>query len=228
MPRHLRFVVPDVPLHIIQRGVNKGICFRDDADRMLFLGLLEEHAPASGCDMHAYVLMDNHVHLLATPRAHESPSLMMKRTLEIYSRHFNKKYDRCGTLWGGRYKSSLVDETSYLFVCYRYIELNPVRAGMVADPASYPWSSYGANALARPSWLSPHRAYLDLGSQPAQRAAAYRGFVDDAIPLDELQAIRIAIRGGLPLGSPEFVRRVRKQCECATDEAIVPAAEKVV
>jgi putative transposase len=232
MPRHLRYVVSGVPLHIFQRAVNKQTCFGDDRDRLTFVGLLEEHATASGCDVHAFVLMDNHIHLLATPRSENAAASMMKRVLETYSQRFNRKYDRCGTLWGGRYKSSLVDTSTYLLECYRYIELNPVRAGMVAAPRDYRWSSFLRNGMGQSSssWLTPHPVYMGLGRADEERCENYQAFVAEGIGVDELQAIRIAIRGGFPLGSQAFVDRLKLESgvDCRLGRDAVSAREKVV
>jgi putative transposase len=209
MPRQLRFVVPGVPMHIMQRGVNKGRCFGDDADRLMFLGLLEQHAMKSGCDIHAYVLMTNHIHVLATPASENAPALMMKRVLEVYSSHYNRKYDRCGALWGGRYKSSLVDTSTYLLRCYRYIDLNPVRGGLASAPHLYRWSSFAHNGFAQPAaWIVPHPVYSAMGRTREACAEAYRKFVDEGVSSEELQTFRVAIRGGVPVGSEEFVRQM--------------------
>jgi putative transposase len=126
--------------------VNRSRCFSGIADRETYLRLIEEHAALCECAVHAYVLMDNHVHLLVTPAKDDSMSRMMKAVGERYVRAFNKRHKRTGTLWEGRFKSSIVETAKYLFTLYRYIELNPVRAGMVAHPSEYAWSSYGANA----------------------------------------------------------------------------------
>ena len=201
-------------MHITQRAVSKQTCFEDDDDRSMFLGLLEQHAAASRCDMHAYVLMSNHIHLLLTPYAEGAPGKLMKRVLEVYSRHYNRKYARSGTLWGSRYWSCLVEDASYVTCTYRYIELNPVRAGMTPTPAHYPWSSYAVNGLgAQSAWIRPHPRYLELGHTEDKRRSAYRSFVDFGAGVNELEAIRIATRSGRPFGSPAFIERVRRECD---------------
>ena len=140
MPRRPRLNLASVPLHIIQRGNNRQVCFSCDEDSSAYLRWLAEYAKKFGMDIHAYVLMTNHVHLLATPQRENSLSKTLQAVGRQYVRYFNHSYRRSGTLWEGRYKSSLVQSERYLLECYRYIELNPVRAGMVDDPADYRWS----------------------------------------------------------------------------------------
>ena len=146
MPRRARLRLAGYPVHIVHRGNNRAACFRDDTDYRVYLVLLCQHSQEFDCAVHAYVLMTNHVHMLVTPQRADGTSFMMKQVAQRYVHYFNKKYGRTGTLWDSRYKSSIVDERRYLLCCYRYIELNPVRAGMVQHPAEYVWSSYGCNA----------------------------------------------------------------------------------
>ena len=228
MPRHARYVVPGIPLHIMQRGVNKQICFQDDLDRLLYVRLLEETSVTAACSIHAFTLMPNHVHILATPGSDDSPGDLMKRVGQIYTQHYNRKYQRCGTLWGGRYKSCLVDEDSYLMRCYRYVELNAVRARIVCRPEEYRWSSYDANGLGRHSWIVPHDLYMALGKAPEDRASNYRTFVAAGTSLQELQCIRIATRGGFPLGPKEFLASLAARGIGPHDAGLVSAVEKVV
>jgi putative transposase len=228
MPRHARYVVPGIPLHIMQRGVNKQICFQDDLDRLLYVRLLEETSAREACAVHAFTLMPNHVHILATPDSDDSSGAMMKRVGQVYTQFYNRKYQRCGTLWGGRYKSCLVDTESYLMRCYRYIDLNAVRSRLVHRPEDYRWSSYEFNGLGRGSWIVPHELYEGLGKTTENRATRYRSFVAEGISLEELQAIRIATRGGFPLGSKEFCARLAAQGIGPHDAGLVSAVEKVV
>jgi putative transposase len=208
MSRHLRFAPAGTPHHITHRGNDKQACFRDDRDRLCYLGLVEEASNRTGCDIHAFVLMGNHVHLLVTPSDDEGLSHLMKEVAQKYSQRFNRKYERTGCLWEGRFKSGAVETATYLMRTYRYIEQNPVRAGMVDNPAKYPWSSFPANGGGLPSWLVPHPLYDALGVSPEERAARYRRFVAEEISVHELQEIRAATRAGMPLGSAEFVKRI--------------------
>src|SRR5690242_10953001 len=139
MARYPRLDLPDVPQHIVQRGNNRGACFFCDGHRRLYLDLLGEAAAATGVAIHAYVLMTNHVHLLATPRREGAVSALMQVVGRRYVQWINKSRGRTGTLFDGRFKANLVQSERYLLCCYRYIELNPVRAGLVVDPAEYAW-----------------------------------------------------------------------------------------
>ena len=164
MARLPRLYLPGFAQHVIQRGNNRELCFYNDADYKVYLAFLRDSAAKYSVDIHAYVLMSNHVHLLGTPGEEHGLGRMMQALGRRYVRYFNDAYDRTGTLWEGRYKSTLVDTDTYLITVYRYIELNPVRAGMVAGPKDYPWSSYRFNALGRRDRvISGQEAYLELG-----------------------------------------------------------------
>ena len=185
MARLPRIVVPGQPLHIVQRGNNRQAVFFADADYRRYLEDLREASAANGCAVHAYALMTNHVHLFLTPETEAGLSRLMQALGRRYVRYVNGAYRRSGTLWEGRFKSALVDSESYLLTCYRYIELNPVRAGMVAAPEDYRWSSHGANALGlSDAALVPHEVYRRLGATDAARCAAYRAlfqrYLDDS------------------------------------------------
>jgi putative transposase len=207
MPRNLRRTLSGVPLHVLQRGNDRAPCFRCNDDLVLYLGLLQELATRYECEVHAYVLMTNHLHLLVTPSNAGSVSGLMKGVSQRYAQHFNKVHDRTGTLWEGRFRSHIVDSETYLFACQRYIELNPVRAGMVSAPWEYPWSSYRTNAgLERSLVLTPHRTYLALGSTDDERVARYRAFFQHPPCRSELEAIRHCISTGSTLGCDAFVR----------------------
>jgi len=165
-----------------------------------------------GCSVHAYVLMSNHVHLLLTPVTPGSVSRMMKRVGESYVPRYNGRHDRTGTLWEGRFKSAVVDSESYVLECQRYIELNPVRAGMVMRPRDYPWSSHRANAEGEPSLaVTPHPAYLAFAADAQERYFAYRKWFGEKTAARELDLIRRSINGGIPLGSDEFIARLEGQ-----------------
>jgi putative transposase len=145
MPRRARLVMPGVAWHVIQRGNNRSACFYAEEDYRFYLNTLKEQADKFGCAVHAYVLMTNHVHLLLTPSRIDSVALTMKNLGQRYVQYINRTYRRSGTLWEGRYKSCLVQDETYVLACYRYIELNPLRAGMVKHVGDYRWSSYRTN-----------------------------------------------------------------------------------
>ncbi len=209
MPRLPRFFVDGQPQHVIQRGNNRAEVFAQDADRRHYLDLLAAAAAAHGAAVHAYVLMTNHIHLLVTPETEHSLPRTLKAVAGPYAQYFNIRYARTGTLWDGRYRATLIDSERYLLACMRYIELNPVRAGMVADPAAYPWSSYRANGAGRPDPLvRPHGLYLGLGEDDAGRRAAYRALFRDRVELAELEAIRAATNKAWALGDDGFRRRM--------------------
>src|SRR5689334_18110501 len=162
MGRFARLVVPDVALHVVQRGNNRQACFLHDNDRLVYLSLLRNGAVFRHCALHAYCLMTNHIHLLVTPKGGEGCSLMMRDVGRDYAAYFNRRYERTGSLWERPFKSCLVDSAAYVLACYRYIERNPVRAGMVDHPGAYAWSSYQANALRHDALLTPHPEYIAL------------------------------------------------------------------
>ena len=205
MPRRARVRYAGVPLHVIQRGNNRTACFFAEQDYRFYLYQLEELARRFECGVHAYVLMTNHVHLLITPSETDSASLLMKHPGQRYVQYVNRVYRRSGTLWEGRFKSSLVQRQGYLLKCQRYIELNPVRAGMVPHPRDYPWSSYRVNGDLRNSALvTPHDGYVALGETPEQRAAAYRCLFQFELDEEDLKEIRSAANGGFALGNQRF------------------------
>lgn len=204
MPRLSRFDLPYVPQHIIQRGHDSAACFHVPADYRSYLQQLLHASRRWECAVHAYVLMPNHVHLLVTPPRVGALASMMQAIGRNYVSYFNTMYRRSGTLWEGRYRSCLVG-TDYLLTCQRYIELNPVRAGLVAEPSSYPWSSYDYNALGMPEpVVVPHMEYIALGSYPEQRMRAYRQLFTVDIEPKVLWEIRSYIQQQRALGSPVF------------------------
>ena len=181
MPRRARIVIPRVPVHLIQRGHNRRACFLDEEDFEYYLHWLEFFATKFGCEIHAYVLMHNHVHIAVTPHARDALSLLMKSLNQRFVAHVNKCRQRTGTLWEGRFKSCLILDPEYFLTCMRYIELNPVRAGIVDHPREYRWSSYKANAEgSENSCIAPHLHYLSLGANDVERRAAYRQFIAGA------------------------------------------------
>ena len=205
MPRRARLRLAGVPLHLIQRGNNGAACFFAAADYALYLHHLAELARQVGCLVHAHVLMTNHVHLLLTPRAADSASLLMKHLGQRYVQYVNRTYRRSGTLWEGRFKSCLAQSEAYVLACYRYIELNPVRAAMVAHPRDYRWSSYRANAEGEAcDWVVAHDEYCRLGDSATARQAPYRALFKAHIDPALVTAIRDATNGNVALGNPRF------------------------
>lgn len=202
MARQPRMDLAGVPQHLIQRGNNRQLCFFGDDDRRLYLKWLSEAAQNCGAEIHAYVLMHNHVHLLATGAENGALGCMMQHLGRRYVRYVNRRYDRTGTLWEGRFKSSPIGSDRYLLTCYRYVELNPVRASIVRLPGDYRWSSYECNANGKKDELiSPHGTYMSLGPTASARLLAYRRLFRTAIDEDDLQAIRDQINKGGVLGS---------------------------
>lgn len=206
MARPPRLELPGVPQHVIQRGNNRAGCFFSDADRRFYLKCLAESAARRGCAVHAYVLMSNHVHLLVTALEPGSVAAMLQDLGRRYVRVINNVHRRSGTLWEGRFKSSMVDSENYLLTCHRYIELNPVRAGLVSDPAAYPWSSHAHYAGDRLSTLvTEHAIHLRLGETNAERRAAFRSLFAAALDESLLARIRSAINTDSALGSETFM-----------------------
>src|SRR5690349_9107518 len=200
MPRQARLVVPDVAMHLIQRGHNRQACFWQDTDRLVYLCLLHELTVKTRCAVHAYVLMTNHVHVLLTPRDEDSCAMLMRNLGQRYVQYVNKRYARSGTLWEGRFRSCLVDSAEYVLACHRYIELNPVRAGMVASAEAYPWSSHRANAgYIDDRSLSPHSEYLALSNGRTDRQSAYRRLFSERDEPGFLAALRESTNGGFPM-----------------------------
>jgi putative transposase len=209
MPRPARLIVPGVAVHVIQRGNNRVACFRNDNDYLMYLAHLRHLADKYDCAVHAYCLMTNHVHLLLTPRAAGACTALMRDLGQRYVQYFNHRHERTGTLWEGRFRSCVAQSALYVLACYRYIESNPVRAGMVDHPTGYLWSSYAVNSGMRSDPLiTPHAEYLALAADPEKRQAAYRGLFDRRLEPALQKAIRDATNGGYPLASEAFKRAV--------------------
>jgi len=205
MARPPRSDLAGIPQHVVQRGNNRLPCFLDDEDRQRYLQCLRQALSRFGCQLHAYVLMSNHIHMLLTPHERGAVSRMMHAFARNYAGLFNGRHGRTGTLWEGRYKACLVDSGSYFLACSRYIELNPVRAWMVSQPDDHPWSSYGANAAGRVDpLLTPHPEYLALGSDPIARASSYRALFADALPDELVGEIRSYLQQQKALGTDQF------------------------
>lgn len=205
MPRKSRCLRVGMPAHIIQRGVNKQICFASDEDVAAYANWLFEGSLKFGVLIHAWVFMTNHVHLLVTPTRDRSISDCMQCLGRLYVRYFNYRYKRTGTLFEDRFKSHPVQTTQYFMVCSRYMELNPVRAGMVADPGEYKWSSYCAQALGQPVRMwTPHAEYELLGSTKSARQIAYRRLFEEELETELISEIKHAQQTGFVLGTEKF------------------------
>ncbi|MCK4841423.1 MAG: transposase [Methylococcales bacterium] len=211
MPRKPRFYLPGVPVHIVQKGNNREAIFFEESDYSAYLGWLKDALKRYDCQLHAYVLMTNHVHLLVTPKAQESISRMMQYIGRRYVPYINHKYNRTGTLWEGRYKSSLVQEEPYLLACMRYIELNPVRANMVKEASAYQWSSYTFNALGRhDGLLTAHPLYLALGMDKTLVCQAYQQLFMAHMADNTTGEIRAAWQTGTPLANDRFKEKIER------------------
>ncbi len=214
MARLPRYVIPGQPQHIIQRGNNRQAIFAAAADYRFFRDILIDAAGKHALQVHAYVWMTNHIHLLATPAHEDSMAKVFQSVGHRYAQYFNHAHQRSGTLWEGRYRATVVDTEQYLLTVMRYIELNPVRAGMVAHPRDYPWSSYGYNALGEQGrdtdWLTPHAEYTRLGGDAADRQDAYRQFFRAAVSRDDLRSIRECTHKGWALGDERFRGRIEQ------------------
>ena len=212
MARLPRYVIPGQLQHIIQRGNNRQVIFAAEADYQFFRDALVEAADKHGLAIHAYVWMTNHLHLLATPEGEDSISKVFQSVARRYVQYSNFTYRRSGTLWEGRYRATVVDSERYLLTLMRYIELNPVRAGLVAHPRDYPWSSYGRNAQGEKGlnadWLTSHREYQRLARSAADRQSAYRQLFRAAISAGDLKAIRDCTHKGWALGSERFKAKI--------------------
>lgn len=205
MPRRRRFCPAKFPIHVIQRGINRQICFTCDADIAAYAHWLAEGANKFDIHIHGWVFMTNHVHLLLTPQHDKAVSSLMQFLGRLYVRRFNYRYARSGGLFEDRFKSSVVQDDVYLLTCLRYIELNPVRAGMVTDPGDYRWSSYAAHGLANHiSMLTSHRLYLSLGETDSARSKSYRELIGESLGEDVIAKIRHCANKGLILGTEKF------------------------
>jgi len=217
MARLPRYAIPGQPQHVIQRGNNREIIFVTDEDYRFYLEKLHEACKKYVCSLHAYVLMTNHVHLLITPETEDGISRVMQTLGRYYVQYFNYQYQRTGTLWEGRYKATLLVTEQYLLTCYRYIELNPVRAGIVSHPSEYPWSSYHCNALGKcNNLLRQHVIYQRLGYDKASREEAYRALFRSHIAEKTLSEIRYATNKAWVLGNDRYQVKIEKLLERQT------------
>src|SRR5690554_592577 len=212
MPRKTRMYIPGIPAHVVQRGHNQDACFFTEEDFHYYLQALEEGVRRYDAALHAYCLMTNHVHLLLTPGSTDSISRLMQHVGRQYVQYANRTYGRSGTLWEGRHKGSVVDAEHYLLSCYRYIELNPVSAGMVERPEQYPWSSFRYNALGELNELvTPHPVYESLSPDRVVRHEAYRALFRTGVSEQARQEIADCLAASQVLGTGRF----REQVESA-------------
>ena len=214
MARLPRLTVPGYPHHIIQRGNNRQAIFASTADYQMLLDLMAENAQKFDVAVHAYVLMSNHFHLLATPQTANGLPQMLQAVGRRYVRYFNDRQGRSGTLWEGRYRSTLIETARYLLACMAYIDLNPVRAGMVAEVKDYPWSSHGHFAgLRADNLVTPHPLFWTLGNTPFAREAAYAELVRAGISPAQQSALTRSVLSGWALGDEKFVADLQKRTD---------------
>lgn len=212
MARLPRLTVPGYPHHLIQRGNNRQAIFAGDADYHILLGMLDENARKFEVEVHAYVLMTNHFHLLATPATMTSLPLLMQAVGRRYVRHFNQTQGRSGTLWEGRYRSTLIQADRYLLACMAYLDLNAVRAGIALSATDYPWSSHRHYIGRRDDKLvTPHPLYWTLGNTPFAREVAYAAMVGAGISVQQQQALTDSALQGWALGDSGYVAELQKR-----------------
>jgi putative transposase len=214
MARKPRLALPGYPHHVIQRGNNRQPIVLDEADRRMLYSLWLEESQRHKVAVNAYVLLDNHFHMLLTPPSDEAMSLMMQSVGRTYVRYFNKRHNRSGTLWEGRYKSSLIDSEGYLLTCMAYIDLNPVRAGLAESAEDFSWSSY--KHLAGQSidkLVTPHALYWGLGNTPFAREAAYAEFVAGGLSVATQKALTESALKGRVVGRPDFLTSLEKNTQ---------------
>jgi putative transposase len=209
MPRRARIVLAGVPVHITHRGNNRQACFHADNDRAFYLHHLRRLTKETANELHAYCLMGNHVHLLLTPGTDQACARLMQRLAQLHTQYVNKRYGRSGSLWEGRFRSCLVQAEDYLLACYRYVEANPVRAGLCRDPREFEWSSHRANAgSSEDPCLTPHEEFTRLGLSPTTRRQAYRELFQSDPRYWRTDEIRAATNGNYALGSEAFKREM--------------------
>ena len=218
MARLPRYFVKNVPQHIILRGNNREVIFANDEDCLFFRDALKDAAKRNGLAIHAYVFMTNQVHLLASPATEESIPKTLQSLGRRYVQYFNFRYRRTGTLWEGRYRATIVEAETYLFECMRYIELNPVRAGMLNHPSEHAWSSYQANAgMIIDPLVKPHRLYRGLGTDDEKRHEAYRALVQAPMDAQMLKTIRDSTNKGWAMGGGRFKSKIETLTERRVD-----------
>jgi putative transposase len=212
MARLSRLAVPGHPHHLIQRGNNRQPIFLDDEDRHAYHGMLREAAVQHSVAVHAYVLMENHVHLLATPQSAQALSLMMQALGRRYVAWFNRRHQRSGTLWEGRFRGCVLESERFFLSCMRYIELNPVRHGLVAHPAEFPWSSHRHHiGIHTDPLIVDHELFWTLGNTPFDRQSAYKALIEQSLSKDEVEQLSSSALKGWGLGSPAFLEKIGQQ-----------------
>ena len=210
MARLPRLTLTGYPHHVILRGNNRQSIFKDNSDRQILLELLVGFCQKHWVDLHAFVLMDNHLHLLLTPQADKALSKMMQDLGRDYVRYFNQRHTRTGTLWEGRFRSSLIQTDRYFLACMAYIDLNPVHAGMVAQPLDHPWSSHAHYVGTRlDNWLVAHDVYWALGNTPFAREKSYAELVQAGIEESKKHALTSSVLGGWALGEDDFMQNLQ-------------------
>jgi putative transposase len=220
LPRKPRFFLPDAPVHVVQRGHSREPVFFEDNDYSAYLHWVEEAVERYDCVIHAYALMTNHVHFLITPRDKRGISLMMQHVGRRYTPYINHTYGTSGSIWEGRFKASLIHDEEYLLTCMRYIELNPVRANMVSNPAQYRWSSYRCNAQGKENkLLSAHPLYEQLGRSKLEQCEAYKTLFKAHLEPEDLKDIRASLQTGTPLGNDYFKEKIEKKLKTKVGQA---------
>jgi len=220
MPRKPRFFLPGVPVHVVQRGHSREPVFFEDDDYHAYLRWLKEGAERYNVDVHAYVLMTNHIHILATANDSDGITRMMQYVGRYYVPYINHTYGTSGSIWEGRYKASLIHDEEYLLTCMRYIELNPIRASMVRSPGQYRWSSYRSNGQGKDDELvKPHAIYLALGGTRPTRLEAYKALFNAHLDKGVLDDIRAAWQTGTPLGNDYFRQKIEDKLKCKVGQA---------
>lgn len=210
MARRPRNYLSGFPYHLVQRGVNRSQTFFNQSDYAIYLKLWRKYSERYKLDVHAFCLMPNHIHFLITPHTDDAISATTRCVGSNYTSYVNQRYDRTGTLWEARHKSSLVDSAEYLLKCYRYIELNPLRAGLVKKPGEYTWSSFLLNISPNAGWLSQHTLFESLGNEDSERARNYYDFVMSEYDSCETFEISQAISADKPLGRPEYFQKLQE------------------
>ncbi|MEE9302274.1 MAG: transposase [Thiotrichaceae bacterium] len=228
MPRRTRTYLPGHPYHIVHRGNNREACFVEPDNYQFYLELWKQCSQRYGVEVHAYCLMTNHVHFLVTPKQPDSISRATRVIGSRYAYYFNKRYGRTGTVWEGRHKSSLVQSDRYFLTCSRYIELNPVDAGMVGKPEQYKWSSYLVDAWGGESNLAPHEEYFKLGSDSKTRCYAYRELFKHHLSEYDIHLIENANDYCHPVGDDRFCKQVEERYEIKLGQAARGRPRKVV